>query len=42
MRLPRLGTQQKCNNMEMDVREKLRFETPDFYSGGIYKLVIQH
>jgi hypothetical protein len=42
MRLSRLGTLQKCNKVEMDVRERLRLEVPDFYSDGIYNLVIQH
>jgi len=42
MHLSRLGTLHKCNKVEMDVRERLRLEAPDFYSDGIYKLVIQH
>ena len=42
MRLSRLGTLQKCNKVQVDVRERLRLEAPDFYSDGLYKLVIQN
>jgi len=40
--ISRLGTLQKCNKVEADVRERLRLEAPDFHSDGIYKLVVQH
>ena len=42
MHLSRLGILQNCNEVEMAVREWLRLEAPDFYSDGMYKLLIQH